>query len=479
MMEYGAGERIPVTAVVGKIGKTVRLAGWVNARRDMGKIVFLDLRDSSGIVQVVIPPSSKASEMVKDIRGEYVLEVHGTVQIRAKGKDNPKLETGSVEVKAESITVLNPSAGVPFDVTTDGREISEEVRLKHRYLDVRRPRVQKMLTARHRITLFLRKFLDERGFREVETPILTKGTPEGAREYIVPARIEPGSFYVLPQSPQQFKQLLMVGGVEKYFQIARCFRDEDSRGDRQPEFTQLDLEMSFVDAPDVLKLIEETLTTMIKELFPEKHLGPVTRLTHAEAMAKYKTDKPDLRKNPSDSNELALAIVTDFPLFEHSEEEKRLVATHHLFTAPQDAYLDDKGKLKEPYTKALAKQYDVVLNGFEIAGGSIRIHSAKLQQQVFGILGIPKDEAERRFGHMLEAFRFGAPPHGGIAVGLDRLVAILTGEPNIREVIAFPKNSAGRDLLFGAPSPLPESALRAVHIRPAAGRGTSNHDRRK
>lgn len=464
-MEQSPGSRIPVARVGERTGQTVRLAGWVNARRDMGKIVFLDLRDSSGVVQVVLPPKHNLGNAY---RTEWVLEVEGLVQPRAKGKENPKLATGTVEIQAETIRVLNPSAAMPFDVTTDGREISEEVRLKYRYLDLRRTRVQQILTSRHDVNLFIRKFLDERGFREIETPILTKGTPEGAREYIVPARIEPGSFYVLPQSPQQFKQLLMVGGVERYFQIARCFRDEDARGDRQPEFTQLDVEMSFVDAPDVLGLIEELLLGLVRARFPNKHVNPVVRLTHAEAIAKYGTDKPDLRKNAKDPDELAFGIITDFPLFEYSPEEKRLVATHHLFTAPQDRFVTPEGRLVEPFDAILAKQYDVVLNGFEVAGGSIRIHSASLQRQVFDILGIEATEAERRFGHLLEAFTYGAPPHGGIAVGLDRLVALLTGEPNIREVIAFPKNSAGRDLTFGAPSPLPESALREAHIRSTA-----------
>ena len=316
---------------------------------------------------------------------------------------------------------------------------------------------------RHNVCRYIREYLSNQGFLEIETPYLTKGTGEGAREYIVPSRNFPGSFYTLPQSPQQFKQILMVGGIERYYQFARCFRDEDTRDDRQPEFTQLDLEMSFVDVEDILRLVEDLFTGMVAVVTPEKHFtqSPFIRLTYDEAMKKYGTDKPDLRKDKNDPNELAFAFIVDFPLFEYSETDKKLVPVHHLFTSPKD---EDVLLLDSDPTKAHSKQYDLVLNGFEVAGGSIRIHDIDIQKKIFSILKLSDSEAQRQFGHMLEAFSYGAPPHGGIAPGIDRIVAILANEPNIREVIAFPKTGDGRDLMVGAPGELPERQIDDAHI---------------
>lgn len=447
------------------VGQEVKLQGWVHNHRRLGKMVFIDLRDRSGLIQVLFMDA--LTEPANDIRPEFVVEITGTV-VERKGKGaNPNLPTGSVEIHASSLNVLSTAETPPFEINNEEKAAAagEELRLEHRYLDLRRPSMRKRLVLRSNINASLRNFLRSQEFVEVETPILTKGTPEGAREYIVPSRNFAGKFYVLPQSPQQFKQLLMVGGVERYFQIARCFRDEDQRGDRQPEFTQLDIEMSFVDEEDLLALAEKMLIALVKEVAPEKHISqtPFPRLTYAEAMEKYNTDKPDLRKDKNDPNELAFCFVTDFPLFEKSETEKKLVATHHLFTSPKDPEGFLSGAMQPE--QAFGKQYDVALNGFEIAGGSIRIHNSALQQKVFDVLGIPKAEAEMRFGHMLKAFSFGVPPHGGIAFGLDRLVAILAGVENIREVIAMPKTGDARDPLMGAPSALPKQQLDDAHIQ--------------
>jgi aspartyl-tRNA synthetase len=447
------------------VGQEVKLQGWVHNHRRLGKMVFVDLRDRSGLVQILF--ADALTEPANQIRPEFVVEVIGTV-VERKGKGaNPNQPMGLVEIHASNLKVLSTAMTPPFEINNEEKasNAGEELRLEHRYLDLRRPTMRKRLVLRSNVNASLRNFLRSQDFVEVETPILTKGTPEGAREYIVPSRNFPGKFYVLPQSPQQFKQLLMVGGVERYYQIARCFRDEDQRGDRQPEFTQLDIEMSFVDEEDVLTLVEKMVTSLVQEVVPEKHIRqlPFPRLTYAEAMEKYKSDKPDLRKNKNDPNELAFCFITDFPLFEMSESEKRLVPVHHLFTSPKDTEAFVSGTIKPK--DSIAKQYDLALNGFEVAGGSMRIHDPLVQKKVFDILGIPKDEAEMRFGHMLKAFSFGVPPHGGIAFGLDRLVAILAGVQNIREVIAMPKTGDARDPLMGAPSTLPKQQLDDAHIQ--------------
>ncbi len=446
------------------IGQEVKLQGWVHNHRRLGKMVFIDLRDRSGLIQVLF--ADALAEPANQIRPEYVVEVTGTV-VERKGKGaNPNLPTGSVEIHASSLKVLSAAMTPPFEINNEEKASTagEELRLEYRYLDLRRPTMRQRLVLRSNVNASLRNFLRNQDFVEVETPILTKGTPEGAREYIVPSRNFPGKFYVLPQSPQQFKQLLMVGGVERYFQIARCFRDEDQRGDRQPEFTQLDIEMSFVDEEDVLTLVEKMITNLVKEVAPEKHISqsPFPRLTYAEAMGKYKSDKPDLRKDKNDPYELAFCFITDFPLFVYEEGEAKYVPSHHLFTSPKDP----RGFLTAEKPETLtAKQYDLALNGFEVAGGSIRIHDADVQRKVFEYLKLTPDEIETRFGHMLKAFSFGVPPHGGIAFGLDRLIAILAGVQNIREVIAMPKTGDARDPLMGAPSTLPVQQLDDAHIQ--------------
>lgn len=446
------------------LGQIVTLKGWVHVRRDMGKIIFIHLRDRSGQVQIVfVPGECPDYELAKTLRDEFVIELSGEVAKRGAKNVNDKMPTGTVEIQARSLKILSMAATPPFPLE-DTSGVNEETRLTYRYLDLRSPRMNETMRFRSRVNMFVRNYLVQQGFTEIETPYITKGTPEGAREFIIPSRQQAGQFYVLPQSPQQFKQLLMVGGLERYFQIARCFRDEDQRGDRQPEFTQLDMEMSFVEQSDVLDLVEQMFTAMVKELCPEKTITqtPFPRIPYAEAMATWGSDKPDIRKDTNDPNELGFCFIVDFPLFEYSETDKKLVSTHHLFTSPQD---EDLALLDADPTKVKGKQYDFVLNGFEIAGGSIRIYDQELQRKIFKILKLSDEEIESKFGHLLRAFTYGVPPHGGIAPGLDRIVMVLRGQPNIREVIAFPKTGDGRDLLMGAPSELPAATLREAHVQ--------------
>ncbi len=454
-----------INEIKDKAGETVELFGWVNVRRDHGKIIFIDLRDRSGIAQLVFTPQDKELyKMAETLRPEWVISVKGKVVERPKGMENPEIETGKVEVKVSEISVLSESETPPFPLDSPGHEIDEELRLKYRYLDLRRERLKNNLILRHHVIQFMRNYLSERGFIEVETPILTKSTPEGARDYVVPSRLYPGKFYALPQSPQQYKQLLMVAGIEKYFQIARCFRDEDTRGDRQPEFTQLDLEMSFVEEDDVLNLTEDLYKEMVLKIRPDKKITqfPFPRLTYKEAMEKYGIDKPDLRKNKNDPDELAFAFIVDFPMFEWKETEKRWDVVHHPFTAPK---AKDPAELKKDPSSVMAKQYDFVLNGYEIGGGSIRTHNPKMLEAVFEVMGYKKEEAQAKFKHLFEAFQYGVPPHGGIAPGIDRLLMILQGEPNIREVIAFPKIGDARDPMMDSPSELDEEQLKELHLK--------------
>jgi aspartyl-tRNA synthetase len=453
-----------IRETVGQVGETVLIKGWVQTRRDMGKLAFLDMRDRSGIAQVVLVPaelSETARELMKDLRSEYCISITGIVKARGEKQINPDLPTGTIEILAKDLEILNASKALPFELeNTIG--INEELRLKYRYLDLRSRRMVKNLELRDQIIRFFRTFLHGEGFTEIETPVLTKGTPEGSREYLVPSRLHEGQFYVLPQSPQQFKQLCMVGGLERYFQIARCFRDEDQRGDRQPEFTQLDLEMSFVTQEDVLALNERMMIEMVKSVSPEKHITqvPFPRISYRESMEKYGNDKPDLRVNKEDPNELAFCWIVDFPMFE-TDGEGGIQAAHHPFCMPN---AEDLHLLETEPLKVRAASYDLVLNGYELSSGSIRIHQRELQNRIFQLLGLPDELIQARFGHMLEAFEFGAPPHGGMAPGIDRIVMILANEPNIREVIAFPKTGDARDPLMGAPSPIEEKRLFEAHI---------------
>ena len=448
------------------VGSEVELYGWIDVRRDHGKVIFLDLRDRSGICQAVCGPWSgeEVYARAQKVRSEWVIKVSGLVKERPGNLINKNIPTGAVEIEIKKLEVLNEAQTPPFAINDDGYEIGEEVRMQSRYVDLRRPRLARNLAMRHRVIKFIRDYLDEMGFFEIETPIITKSTPEGARDYVVPSRLYAGKFYALPQSPQQYKQLLMAAGVEKYFQIARCFRDEDTRGDRQPEFTQMDLEMSFVDREDVMALNEALLIALVQKLFPEKKIQqvPFPRLTYAQAMEQYGTDRPDIREDKNNPNLLAFCWVIDFPFFEKSDDGG-WTFTHNPFSAPQEAHLPWLMN-KEHIGEILTTQYDVVLNGFEAGGGSIRNHRPEALKKVFEIMGFSDERIQKNFGHMLAALASGAPPHGGIAWGLDRLLALLLGEPNIREVIAFPKTGDARDPMMDAPSDIEKKQLDELHI---------------
>ncbi len=458
-------QRFLISETAKHVGEKVKVAGWVSVRRAHGKIVFIDLRDKSGVLQCVFVPQNKeAYEAVAEVRSEWVVELVGQVVKRPEKMVNPEIATGTVELSVEQLTVLNKAETLPFDILTDGKEVNEEIRMKYRYLDLRRPRLQQNLIMRHKLIQFVRNFLTEEQFCEIETPIFTKSTPEGSRDFVVPSRLHEGTFYALPQSPQQYKQLLMVSALEKYFQIARCFRDEDQRGDRQMEFTQLDLEMSFVQQEDVIELNERLLIKLVQTLYPNKKIQqiPFPRLTYKEAMEKYGSDKPDLRNDKNDLDLLAFCWVVDFPFFE-KDDEGNWTFTHNPFSAPKPEFMQDLLD-KKNIANILTTQYDVALNGSEIGGGSIRNHTPEALEKVFEIMGHEPAKIKEQFGHMLEAFTFGAPPHGGIAWGLDRLVAILQNEPNIREIIAFPKTGDARDLMMDAPSRISDKQLKELHI---------------
>ena len=571
------------------IGKEVSLAGWVDRLRDLGGVTFLDLRDRFGIVQLVSNPetSQEVHQKLIPVRMEWVIQAIGIVRKRPDGMTNPDLATGEIEVELTQVKILNPAKTPPFLINQE-EDVEEQTRLKYRYLDLRRPRMRDNIILRHRVVSFIRNYLDQKAFLEIETPILFKTTPEGARDYIVPSRVHPGEFYALPQSPQQLKQMLMVAGMERYFQIARCFRDEDQRGDRQPEFTQLDIEMSFVEREDVMDLLEGLYTELVKAVTPQKKVleTPWPRFTYQQALERFGKDNPDIRfgmelhniseiaqdsgfkvfsemvekggtvrginakglgdysrkqiddltdyvkvygagglaylaltsdgeerssfvkfltdkaktqiqklmdakpgdlllfvaDTPAivfeslgqlreklrdrlelvDQNTLGFCWVIDFPLVNYNKDEGRWDPSHHLFTSPM---MEDIKNLDKDPSLVRGQQYDLVLNGYEIGGGSIRIHDAELQEKIFGLIGLDKEVARERFGHMLQAFSYGTPPHGGIASGIDRLCMLLANEPNIREVIAFPKNQSARDLMGNAPSPVEPEQMEELHIK--------------
>ncbi|MCK5306813.1 MAG: aspartate--tRNA ligase [Candidatus Omnitrophica bacterium] len=428
------------------VGQTVTLCGWVDSRRDHGSLIFIDLRDRFGCTQIDFFKSNKELfEEIKKVRSEFVLLIEGIVQERPKGTENDKMPTGLIEVHAASMRILNESETPPFEIS-DESEMGEESRLKYRYLDLRRPKMTKNIILRYRVCKIIRDTLDKEEFIEVETPILTKSTPEGARDYLVPSRVNQGNFYALPQSPQLFKQILMVSGLDRYFQIVKCFRDEDLRADRQPEFTQLDMEMSFVSQDDIFKISENVIKAVFKEALDIEIKTPFLRLTHKESLEKYNTDKPDLREK---GEGYKFVWIVDFPLFKYNEQEKRWESEHHPFTSPHE---DDIEMLSKSPEGVRSSSYDLVINGVEVGSGSIRINKKELQKKIFEIINMPGDEVEARFGFLLEAFEYGAPPHGGVAFGIDRLLTLLTGDASIRDVIAFPKTQRATCPLTGAPS---------------------------
>jgi aspartyl-tRNA synthetase len=451
--------------ILKKEGEEIELIGWVHSRRDHGKLIFIDLRDRTGILQVVF---GGEIEGAKKLRLEYLIKVLGIVKKRPANLVNPKIKTGEFELEAKSLEIISESDELPLPIESNGYEINEETRMRYRYLDLRRERLTKNIIMRSKIIKFIRDFMHNRDFIEVETPVISKSTPEGARDYLIPSRVFPGKFYALPQSPQQYKQLLMVAGIEKYFQIAKCFRDEDTRGDRQPEFTQLDIEMSFISQEEILNLIEELYIEVVKNFYPNKKIKqiPFPRLNYKEVMEKYNSDKPDLRDDKNNPDELAFAFVVNFPMFEWKEKENRWDAVHHPFTRPQ---VKDKEEFLEKFnqdpSQILAYQYDLVLNGYEVGGGSLRTTDADLLFEVFKVMGNKPEEIESKFKQILEAFRYGVPPHGGIASGLDRVLAILENEPNIREVIAFPKTGDGYDPLMDSPSEVSDEQLKELKIQ--------------
>ncbi len=442
--------------------KTVTINSWVHVRRDQGKMIFLDFRDTSGIVQGVILPNSNAMETGKTLREEFVVEVTGKVNERPERNRKPGILNGDIELEVLNINVLNKSLVLPFPIDNDTREVNESIRLMYRYLDLRNERMHKNIVNRCGVQSLIRSFLERENFVEIETPLLSAPTPEGSRSYVVPSRIYKGNFYSLPQSPQQYKQLLMVGGFERYFQFARCLRDEDTRGDRQPEFTQLDMEMSFVTEEDIIQLNEKMLISLVEKRYPEKRIQniPFPRMTYKEAMEKYGNDRPDIREDKTDPDILAFLWIVDFPMFEKTGEDNvdgtgEWTFTHNPFSKPKESDFE-KFMRKENIGEILTTQYDITLNGLEIGGGSMRNHAPSALRTTFEIMGYSDEKIENNFGHILKALEFGAPPHGGIAWGFDRLIMILEQEPNIREVIAFAKTGDGKDLMMNAPAEISE-----------------------
>jgi len=453
--------RLPISETRKKQGEKVEIAGWINTRRDHGKIIFFDLRDASGLVQVVATPKEeKAYEVAEKLGSEDVISINGLVNKRPSENINKEIETGEIEIVAESIALIGKAEALPIPIEGSGYDIEENIRFKYRYIDLRRPRLQKNLKLRAQVVKSAREFLDSEGFTEIETPYLSKTTPEGARDFLVPSRLQKGKFYALAQSPQQYKQLLMITGVEKYYQFARCFRDEDLRADRQFEHTQIDIEMAFVKREDVMGTVEKLITNVTGKMGKKIEKKPFPVLTYKEAMEKYKTDRPNLNKN---KGELSFAWVIDFPLLEKTDEGG-YTFEHNPFAAPKPEHVEALMKEKD-LGNLQSLQYDLVCNGAEVAGGSIRIHEPEVQRQALKVMGYSESRIEEEFGHLLAAYKYGAPMHGGVAVGFDRLVSVIAGEENIREVIAFPVTSGGQTSVMDAPSAANPEALKDLGIK--------------
>ena len=453
--------RTLIKDIIAKDGEEVVLKGWVRARRDHGKLVFIDLWDRSGIVQVMFGPDVSGAS---DLRLEYVVEVSGLVKKRPPAMVNDKVETGAYEVEAKTLEIVSAAEALPIPVDTDGYDVNEEMRMKYRYLDLRRERLQKNILLRHKVSTLIREYMNKNHFVEIETPMLTKTSPEGARDFLVPSRLQPGKFYALPQAPQQYKQLLMIAGFERYYQLARAMRDEDLRGDRQLEHTQLDLEMSFVKEEEVREIVEGLMIHVAESCGKKIEKKPFPVFTHEEAIHEFGADKFDLREDKDDPNTLAFAWVIDFPLFEKDEGTNRLTFAHNPFSAPKAEHIE-KLMRGEDLEDLRAQQYDLVCNGFELASGGVRISDPKVQRKVFEIMGLTPEQIESRFGHIMNAYHYGAPPHAGIAPGIDRLVMLLANEPNIREVIAFPVSASGQTSVMDAPSEVDQKQLDELGLK--------------
>jgi aspartyl-tRNA synthetase len=464
--------RTLISNLSSEVEKEVTVNAWVKVRRDQGKMIFLDLRDASGSVQAVILPNhAEALEVGGTLRTEWCVEINAKVNKRPERNIKAGVLNGDIELEVLNIKVLNESNTPPFDLTTDGKEVNEEVRLKYRYLDLRRERLAKTLKNRSLVQQYIRNYFIDKSFVEVETPLLSAPTPEGFRSYVVPSRVWKGSYYSLPQSPQQYKQLLMAGGLERYFQFARCMRDEDTRGDRQPEFTQLDLEMSFATEEDIMNINEQLLIQVVERFYPEKKIQqiPFPRMSYKEAMDKYGNDRPDIREDKNDPNLLAFLWVVDFPMFEKTGEDNidgtgEWTFTHNPFSKPRDESMSDF-MAKKNIGEILTTQYDITLNGFEIGGGSLRNYKPDALKTTFEIMGYSDEKIEGMFGHMIEAMRFGTPPHGGIAWGFDRFMMLMENEPNIREVIAFAKTGEGKDLMMDAPGEISDKQKKELGLK--------------